>query len=87
MPPEYVQLWVNLINENLKWLDRFLPHWDKPCTFETEQAFLNDLITEEKEIAYGIWDTKTNELMGSIGAFGFEEKEGKKSIEIGLLLF
>ena len=25
--------------------------------------------------------------MGSIGAFNFEEKEGKKSAELGILLF
>ena len=84
---EYVQLWVDSINQNLPWLSRFLPHFNKPITFDEEKAFLRSLICGEKENNYGVWNKKTNELMGSIGAFNFEEKESKKSIELGLILF
>ena len=84
---EYVQLWVDSINQNLPWLSRFLPHFSKPITFEEQKAFLRSLICGEKEKNYAVWNKKTNELMGSIGAFNFEEKEGKKSAELGILLF
>lgn len=87
LQPEYVQLWVNSINQNREWLGRFLSHFDEPYTFEKEETFLNDLISEKNEIAYGIWNNQTDELMGSIGAFNFEEKEGKQCIELGILLF
>ena len=84
---EYVQLWVDAINQNLPWLSQFLPHFSKPITFEEQKAFLRSLICGEKENAFAVWNKKTNELMGSIGAFNLEEKEGKKSIELGLILF
>lgn len=84
---EYVQLWVDSINQNLPWLSRFLPHFSKPITFEEEKAFLKSLICGDKENAYAIWNKKTSELMGSIGAFNLEEKEDKKSIELGVILF
>lgn len=83
----YVQLWVDSINQNLTFLSRFLPHFDEPMTFEKEQSFLQMLMCGEKEKNYAIWNKETGELMGSTGAFNFEEKEGKKSAELGMLLF
>ena len=84
---DYVQLWVDSINQNLAFLNRFLPHFDEPMTFEKERSFLQMLMCGEKEKNYAIWNKETNELMGSAGAFNFEEKEGKKSAELGILLF
>ena len=84
---EYVQLWVDSINQNLAFLSRFLPHFDEPMTFEKEKSFLQMLMCGEKEKNYAIWNKETNELMGSIGSFSFEEKEGKKTAELGILLF
>ncbi|MGN0919925.1 MAG: GNAT family N-acetyltransferase [Alphaproteobacteria bacterium] len=84
---DYVQLWVDSINQNLAFLNRFLPHFDKPMTFEEEKSFLRMLMCAANEKNYAIWNKKTNELMGSTGAFNFEEKEGKKSAELGMLLF
>ena len=84
---DYVQLWVDSINQNLAFLSRFLPHFDEPMTFEKERSFLRMLMCGEKEKNYAIWNKETNELMGSVGAFSFEENEGKKSAELGILLF
>ena len=84
---EYVQLWVDSINQNLEWLNRFLPRFREPTTFEKEKCFLTFLISGKHEKNYAIWNKKTQELMGSIGAFDFKEKEGKKSAELGILLF
>ena len=84
---DYVQLWVDSINQNLAFLSRFLPHFDEPMTFEKERSFLRMLMCGDKEKNYAIWNKETNELMVSIGAFNFEEKEGKKSAELGILLF
>ena len=84
---DYVQLWVDSINQNLAWLNRYLPHFDKPVTFEQQKSFLQMLMCGEIEKNYAIWNKETNELMGSVGAFGFEEKEGKKTAELAILLF
>ena len=84
---EYVQLWVDSINQNLKWLSRFLANFDKPITFEEKKAFLEMLLTNDNKKSYAIWNKKTGELMGSTGAFHLKEKDGKKSSELGILLF
>ena len=84
----YIQLWVDLINQNRDWLKRFLSHFDEPMTFENEEAFLQEMIQQEKQRkGYAIWNKETGELMGSTGAFHFQEKEGKKSAELGMMLF
>ena len=80
---DYVQLWVDSVNQNLEWLQRFLPHFDKPVTFEQQKSFLELLISGKIEKNYAIWNKKTGELMGSIGAFNFEENEA----EVAILLF
>jgi len=87
LDPAYIQLWVDSINQNLGWLSQFLPRFSETMTFEKEKAFLESVLTEEKEIGYGVWNKETNELMGSIGAFNFEEKDQKSSIELGVILF
>ena len=84
---EYIQLWVDNINANLAWLSRFLSHFEEPMTFEKEESFLKQLVTEEKEINYGIWNKATGELMGSIGAFNFDNKQKPTCAELGILLF
>lgn len=84
---EYIQLWVDSINQNLAWLNQFLPHFDEPMTFEKERAFLESLLTENQEINYGIWNKRTQELMGSIGAFNLEQKGQKKNMELAIMLF
>ncbi len=86
LDPSYIQLWVDSINQNLGWFEHFLP-FDGPVTFEKEKTFLEDVLTEKKEIAYSLWIKKTNELIGSIGAFNYEECNKKSSIEIGYMLF
>ncbi len=84
---EYIQLWVDSINQNLLWLKKFLSHFDELMTFEKEKSFLQMLMCGEKEKNYAIWNKQTNELMGSIGAFNFEEKKGKTTAELGVMLF
>ena len=87
LDPSYIQLWVDSINQNLSWLSQFLPRFSESMTFEKEKSFIEGVLTEEKEIGFGIWNKETNELMGSIGAFNFEEKDQKSSIELGIMLF
>ena len=80
---EYIQLWVDSINQNLLWLSRFLPRFSKPITFEE----IRMILCGEIEKNYAIWNKKTNELMGSIGAFNLEEKEDKKNVELVAMIF
>ena len=84
---DYVQLWVDSINQNLDWLKRFLSHFDEPMTFEKEKSFLQMLSCDATGKNYALWNKETGELMGSIGAFNFKEQDGKKSTELGVLLF
>ena len=84
---EYIQLLVDSINKSRQWLGRFLSHFEEPITFEKEEAFVKMLLSEEKEINYGIWNKKTNELMGTIGAFNPDNPNNPKSIELGIMLF
>ena len=55
---EYIQLLVDSINKSQQWLGRFLSHFEEPMTFEKEEAFIKMLLSEEKEINYGIWNKK-----------------------------
>lgn len=48
---------------------------------------MESVLAEEREIAYGIWNKDTGELMGSIGAFNFDENQQEISIELGFILF
>lgn len=80
---EYVQLWVDSINQNLPWLSRFLPHFNKKITPEAVRMIL----CSEMERNYAIWNKKTNELIGSIGVSSLEEKESKRNVELVAMLF
>ncbi len=84
---EYIQLLVDSINKSREWLGRFLPHFEEPMTFEKEETFIKMVLSEEKEINYGIWNKETNELMGTIGAFNPDNPNNPKSIELGVMLF
>ena len=84
---EYIQLLVDSINKSRQWLGRFLSHFEEPMTFEKEEAFIKMLLSEEKEINYCIWNKKTHELMGTIGAFNPDNPNNPKSIELGVMLF
>lgn len=84
---EYIQLLVDSINKSQQWLGRFLSHFKEPMTFKKEEAFIKKLLSDEKEINYGIWNKKTNELMGTIGAFNPDNPDDPKSIELGIMLF
>ena len=80
---EYIQLWVDSINQNLPWLSHFLPHFSRKIRFEEVRMILCGEIGKN----YAIWNKKTNELMGSIGASNLEEKQGKKNVELVVMLF
>ncbi len=80
---EYVQLWVRRINQNLEWLNTFLPHFTDPLTFEKEYDYLKMLICGHQEQQYAIFHKRTNALIGSIGAYNFQ----KDMAECSLMIF
>lgn len=85
----YIQLYVDSINQNLDWLQRFC-HFDGPMTFEKQKAFLEECINKNKENGYAIWtkskEDEPEELVGSISAFHFRKEKGKRIAELGIFL-